>query len=49
MLGVHRNDFAYLLHKNIPISYRHKNRLQSGLLYTDIVVESLASYLPAVE
>ena len=37
MLGVHRNDFAYLLHKNIPISYRHKNRLQSGLLYTDIV------------
>ncbi len=41
-----RIRFAYLLHRNIPADYRHKNKLQSGLLYTNIVNELLTSYLP---
>ncbi len=44
-----RIRFAYLLHRNIPAGYRHKNILQSGLLYTNIVGEILASYLPIID
>jgi hypothetical protein len=44
-----RIRFAYLLHKNIPTDYRHKNKLQSGLLYTNIVGEILTSYLPITD
>jgi hypothetical protein len=44
-----RIRFAYLLHRNIPADYRHKNKLQSGLLYTNIVGEILASYLPITD
>ena len=44
-----RIRFAYLLHKNIPIDYRQKNKLQSGLLYTNIVGEILTSYLPITD
>jgi len=40
-----RIRFAYLLHRNIPTNYRQKNKLQSGLLYTNIVGEILDSYL----
>ena len=36
-----RIRFAYLLHKDIPVEYRQKNKLQSGLLYTNIVGEIL--------
>ena len=41
-----RIRFAYLLHQNIPRDYHHKNELQSGLLYTNIVGELLAEWLP---
>ncbi len=44
-----RIRFAYLLHKNIPSDYLHKNKLQSGLLYTNIVGELLDSYLPTTD
>jgi hypothetical protein len=44
-----RIRFAYLLHKNIPAIYHHKNKLQSGLLYTNIVGEILTSYLPITD
>lgn len=41
--------FAYLRHGNIPGDYRRKNKLQSGLLYTNIVGEILALYFPIVD
>ncbi len=41
-----RIRFAYLLHQNIPRDYRQKNKLQSGLLYTNIVGELLTEWLP---
>jgi hypothetical protein len=41
-----RIRFVYLSHQNIPLNYRHKNKLRGGLLYTNIVVELLALYLP---
>ena len=44
-----RIRFAYLQHANIPIDYRQKNRLQSGLLYTNIVGEILVQYLPITD
>ncbi len=44
-----RIRFAYLLHRNIPADYHHKNKLQSGLLYTNIVGEILTSYLPTTD
>ncbi|MFA6404559.1 MAG: DUF3800 domain-containing protein [Candidatus Paceibacterota bacterium] len=44
-----RIHFAYLLHRNIPAEYHHKNKLQSGLLYTNIVGEILTSYLPTTD
>jgi hypothetical protein len=44
-----RIRFAYLLHRNIPADYHHKNKLQSGLLYTNIVGEILTSYLPITD
>lgn len=44
-----RIRFVYLLHRNIPSNYRRKNKLQSGLLYTNIVGEILASYLPVTD
>lgn len=44
-----RIRFAYLLHRNIPTDYHHKDKLQSGLLYTNIVGEVLTSYLPIID
>jgi hypothetical protein len=41
-----RIRFAYLQHRNIPADYHNKNKLKSGLLYTNIVGEILNSYLP---
>ncbi len=41
-----RIRFAYLLHQNIPRDYHQKNKLQSGLLYTNIVGELLTEWLP---
>lgn len=44
-----RAHFAYLLKENIPGDYRSKNKLQSGLLYTNIVGETLEMYLPITD
>ena len=44
-----RIRFAYVQHKNIPVEYRQKNKLQSGLLYTNIVGEILHTYLPITD
>lgn len=38
--------YSYLLRKNIPSSYWEHNKLQSGLLYTNIIGETLEMYLP---
>jgi hypothetical protein len=44
-----RIRFAYFIHKNIPAEYRHKDKLQSGLLYTNVVGEVLEDYLPITD
>lgn len=41
-----RINYCYLLRKNIPENFIRKNKLQSGLLYTDIIGETLERYLP---
>ncbi len=41
-----RIRYSYLLHKNIPINYWRKNKLQSGSLYLNVVGETLDMYLP---
>lgn len=41
-----RIRYCYLLRKNIPAAYWHKEKLQSGLLYTDIIGETLEMYTP---
>lgn len=41
-----RIHYSYLLKRNIPDEYRKKDRLKSGLLYTNIVGETLEMYLP---
>lgn len=40
---------AYFLKKNIPEEYSHKNTLQSGILYTEIIGETLGMYLPITD
>ncbi len=42
-----RIHYSYLLRKNIPNEYWKKERLQGGLLYTNIIGETLEMYLPA--
>ncbi len=44
-LGI-KIHFTYLLHENIPSDYKYKDKLRSGLLYTNIVGELLDDYLP---
>lgn len=44
-----RIRFGYFLRKNIPSSYRKKNKIESGILYTKIVSEVLEKYLPSDE
>jgi len=41
-----RIHYAYLLRENIPFDYWKKNTLQSGLLYTNVIGETLEMYLP---
>jgi hypothetical protein len=41
-----RIRYCFLLRKNIPADYWCKERLQSGLLYTNIIGETLETYLP---
>ena len=38
--------YCYFLRKNIPITYWCKDKLQSGMLYTNIVGEVLEMHLP---
>ncbi len=42
-----RIRYYFLLRQNIPNGYWKKRRLQSGILYTEIIGELLESYLPA--
>lgn len=44
-----RIHFSYLLKKNIPDDYKKKNKLESGLLYTNIIGETLEMYLPVTD
>ena len=41
-----RIRYAYLLKENIPADYIKKAKLQSGLLYTNIIGEMIEMYLP---
>jgi len=44
-----RIHYSYLLRKNIPEEYYRKKKLQAGLLYTNIIGETIEMYLPADE
>lgn len=44
-----RIHFTYLKRKNIPDEYRTNKRLESGLLYTHVIGETLDLYLPSTE
>ena len=41
-----RIRYGYLFQKNIPSKYRRKNKIESGILYTNIISEILETYLP---
>lgn len=44
-----RINYVYLLRKNIPDDFRHKDKLKSGHLYTHIIGELLEMFLPTTE
>ena len=44
-----RIRYGYLLRSNIPNTYRRKNKIESGMLYTNIVGDVLEQYLPTDE
>ncbi|MCL5011224.1 MAG: DUF3800 domain-containing protein [Patescibacteria group bacterium] len=44
-----RINYSFLLKQNIPDDYRQKDKLQSGLLYTNIIGEMLEMYLPVTD
>src|SRR3989344_2114898 len=44
-----RIRYIYLLRDNIPHTYRHKETLRSGHLYTNVIGELLDGYLPSDE
>ena len=44
-----RIKYSYLLRKNIPKEYKHKGKIKSGLLYTNVIGETLDMYLPINE
>lgn len=44
-----RINYSYLLKQNIPENYKKKEKLQSGLLYTSIISETLEMYLPITD
>jgi len=41
-----RIRYGYLLRKNIPTHFNRKGKLESGILYTNIISEILKEYLP---
>lgn len=41
-----RIRFGYLLRKNIPETYKKKGKINSGILYTNVICEVISSYLP---
>lgn len=41
-----RIRYGYFLRSNIPAAYKKKNKINSGILYTNIVGETLEKYLP---
>ena len=44
-----RIRYGFLLRNNIPRAYVRKNKIESGLLYTNVVGEVLEGYLPTDE
>ncbi len=44
-----RIHYSFLLKQNIPDDYKKKKKLQSGLLYTNIIGETLEMYLPTTD
>lgn len=44
-----RIRYGYFLRSNIPVTYRKKNKIDSGKLYTNIVGEVLERYIPTDE
>lgn len=44
-----RVHYSYLLKSNVPDDYRRKGRLETGLLYTNIIGETLEMYLPVTD
>lgn len=44
-----RINYSFLIKKNIPDDYKQKDKLQSGLLYTNIIGETLEMYLPVAD
>lgn len=44
-----RVRYGYLLRKNIPGSYRTKGKIDTGILYANIIAETLETYLPTDE
>lgn len=44
-----RVRYVYLLRKNIPLEYWRDTKLQSGLLYTNIVGELIDMFLPSAD
>ncbi|MEK7453217.1 MAG: DUF3800 domain-containing protein [Patescibacteria group bacterium] len=44
-----RIRYGYLLRNNIPSTYKRKGRLDSGILYANIIAETLETYLPTDE
>ena len=47
-LNVHIR-YGYFLRKSIPVEYRKADKIQSGILYANIIAETLESYLPTDE
>lgn len=41
-----RIRYVYLLRENIPTEYRDKEKIKSGLLYTNIISKTLEMFLP---
>lgn len=41
-----RIRYGYLLRTNIPVNYRRKGKIESGLLYTAIIGDVLERYMP---
>lgn len=41
--------YSFLKRKNIPDNYFNENTIESGLLYTSVIAETLEMYLPSLE